>query len=74
MVCLIFGLAVGRPVDDFTVGRLVEDLTVGRFVEGFDVGDFVDGAGVGAVVSGVPDRMQLYPSAAREMCSLYPNL
>jgi hypothetical protein len=66
-----------RAVVGFFVGfGVLMGLDVGRFVVGFKVGDFVVGCNVGDIVDtkGIPGYTQLYPSAARENCSLYPNL
>lgn len=65
-----------RAVFFFVGFGVLVGLDVGRFVVGFNVGDFVVGCNVGDIVDtkGIPGYTQLYPSAARENCSLYPNL
>ena len=77
------GLAVGRFVGRLVTGRF-DGLAVGCLVgTGAFVGDWVVGTDVGRNDVGIPDvgddvgipeRMQLYPSAASEKSSLYPDL
>ncbi len=77
------GLAVGCLVGTGAFdGDWVVGTDVGRYEGDFD-GDWVVGTDVGRNDVGIPDvgddvgipeRMQLYPSAASEKSSLYPDL